>query len=258
MKKIIVPIILLLVLLAAIAHFQFYADPDIEELNLTQKYFAGMILSSFETKLTSIPAEERAIIDYYELLSSLNHLEKDLAERILLINPASLGFKGPFFSKEKPQNLIKIQSQKVGERETGINYSPELSYNDYITMNRKMKEEIGKELYIDSGYRSPGRQAYLFFYYLVNSNNYSLTENAKWIAMPGYSEHGHPVNNALDFTSSSGINGFHKGQTSSDFESLDEFKWLLKNANSYNFYMTYPRNNAYGVAYEPWHWHWEK
>lgn len=120
-----------------------------------------------------------------------------------------------------------------------------------------MEVDIGRKLFVDSGYRSPGRQAYLFFYYLATSSNYSLKENAKWIAMPGYSEHGHPVNNAIDFTSIDGINGFSDGQTASDFTALPEYKWMLENANDFNFYLSYPENNSFGVAFEPWHWHWE-
>ena len=76
--------------------------------------------------------------------------------------------------------------------------------------------------------------------------------------MPGYSEHGNPVNHAIDFTNENGINGFSDNQTAGDFESLPEFDWLMKNANQFNFYLSYPENNPYGVAFEPWHWHWEK
>ena len=75
--------------------------------------------------------------------------------------------------------------------------------------------------------------------------------------MPGYSEHGNPVNNAIDFTNEVGINGFSGNQTAKHFELLTEFEWKLKNANQFNFYLSYPKNNPYGVAFEPWHWHWE-
>lgn len=96
------------------------------------------------------------------------------------------------------------------------------------------------------------------FIYLTTSGDYSLKENAKWIAMPGYSEHGNPINNAIDFTSENGINGFSDSQSAKDFETLPEFGWLMQNANNFNFYLSYPRDNKFGVAFEPWHWHWEK
>jgi D-alanyl-D-alanine carboxypeptidase len=76
--------------------------------------------------------------------------------------------------------------------------------------------------------------------------------------MPGYSEHGHPVNHSIDFCSSDGINGFSDGQTAADFEKLPEYEWMVMNASQFNFYLSYPKDNPYGVAFEPWHWHWEE
>jgi len=39
-----------------------------------------------------------------------------------------------------------------------------------------------------------------------------------------------------------------------EFENTEVFQWLKENAGSFDFYMSYPRNNAYGIDYEPWHW----
>ena len=194
-------------------------------------------------------------------MNELTFWEKDFAIRIFNIDPASLGFKGPFYSiKSVKADLVKIPSVKFensqGEHETGIQYCLSNIYDDFERMNEVMKQDTGKRLYIESGYRSPGRQAYLFIKYLVNDNGYSLEENAKWIAMPGYSEHGHFSNHAIDFVNEDGINGFSKGQTASDFENLTEYKWLLERASEFNFYISYPRNNQLGVEFEPWHWHW--
>jgi len=230
-----------------------------EELPFIQRYSSEMVLNSFEEIIKSVPEKERAIIDYDFLMGGLSFFERNFAFNVLRIPPSDLGFKGPFYSFSKPGKLVKLESVKlVSGRETGIQYLPKHIYDDYLKMMEKMKENIGKRLYVDSGYRSLGMQAYLFFYYLVKSNKFSLRENAKWIALPGYSEHGHPVNTAIDFTSIEGINGFNDGQTADDFIELPEYKWLLENAAAFNFYLTYPSDNKYGVAFEPWHWHWEK
>lgn len=258
MKKIVIVFLFVIAALAVYLHFVFHADPDYTGLNFLHKYFAARISEKFEAKINSLPEDERAIVDYDILMNELNFLERDFAGRIFAINPDELGFKGPFYSREKPSNLVKVESVKVGERETGIQFCPEHSFADYEKMSEKMMNDIGRKLFIDSGYRSPGRQAYLFFYYLTTSSGYSLFENAKWIAMPGYSEHGHPINNAIDFTNTEGINGFSDNQTAADFEALPEYQWLQKNANDFNFYLSYPRGNDLGVEFEPWHWHWEK
>ena len=218
--------------------------------------------TKFSNVLNNLPPEKRAVADFDSLMNSLNWYEKLFAKKIFSINPVELGFMGLFYSTDKPKNLVVVKSVKLGSggytRETGVQNCPQNSYKDYLKMADKMEEEIGRKLYIDSGYRSPGKQAYLFFYYLVTSSKFSLKENAKWIAMPGYSEHGHPVNNAIDFTTIDGINGFSDNQTASDFTATPEYEWMTKNAGKFNFYLSYPQNNTLGVEFEPWHWHWEK
>jgi len=258
MKKLVLILTLAAAALIIYSIYLFNSEINLDKLNFIHRKIARSVIDSWENYLSSIPKDRRSIVDYDTLMSQLNFYEKSFAERIFKIDPKELGFKGPYYSKEKPGKLIKVESVKVGERETGIQYCPEQSYADYLLMIEQMKKDIGKILYIDSGYRSPGRQAYLVFYYLTSSSDYSLKENAKWIAMPGYSEHGNPINNAIDFTSENGINGFSDGQSAKDFEALPEFDWLMKNANQFNFYLSYPRDNPYGVAFEPWHWHWER
>jgi len=258
MKKLVLILTLAAAALIIYSIYLFNSEINLDKLNFIHRKIARSVIVSWENYLSNIPKDRRSIVDYDTLMCQLNFYEKSFAERIFKIDPKELGFKGPYYSKEKPGKLIKVESVKVGERETGIQYCPEQSYADYLLMIEQMKKDIGKILYIDSGYRSPGRQAYLVFYYLTSSSDYSLKENAKWIAMPGYSEHGNPINNAIDFTSENGINGFSDGQSAKDFEALPEFDWLMKNANQFNFYLSYPRDNPYGVAFEPWHWHWER
>ncbi len=260
MKKILSVFILLLIVCGAYLAFLFFEEPNYEELNFVQKYYTHKVASVWEKKILEMPKDERVIVDYDTLMNSLGFFEKNFAKRIFNIDPKELGFKGPFYSRAKPTDLVEVQSVKLGDspnaRETGVQFCPKHSYIDYLRMAAKMKEDIGKIIFIDSGYRSPGRQAYLFIHYLDSSSKYSLKENARWIAMPGYSEHGHPVNNAIDFTNAEGINGFSNNQISADFEALPEYKWMNENAASFNFHLSYPKDNPYGVAFEPWHWHW--
>lgn len=256
--KIVTFLILIFIGAAGFLALIFFGPINYEKLNFLHQRAAKSVFGSFDDYLNAIPQDQKAIIDYDSLMLQLNFFERNFAERIFAIDPKELGFKGPRYSKDKPSKLVKVESVKVGDGETGIQYCPEHSYKDFLAMMAQMRKDIGKQLLIDSGYRSPGRQAYLFFYYLITSSNYSLKENAKWIAMPGYSEHGNPINNAIDFVSTNGINGFSDNQTAADFEALPEFDWLMKNANQFNFYLSYPKDNPFGVAYEPWHWHWQK
>lgn len=264
MKKFSRPILITdgaLIISIAAVFLLYKTEPALYSLNPVHSYLTFRIYNKWTEYILNQPEEKRSVVNYDELINSLNFIEKDFAERIFSIDPKILGFRGPFYGKEGADNLVMIPSVKLSlngkEIETGIQYCPKHSYRDFERMMNAMQTQIGKRLYIDSGYRSPGRQAYLFFYYLVHSNDYNLTENAKWIAMPGYSEHGSAVNNAIDFINQDGINGFSDNQTAADFEKLEEYKWLTENANNFNFYLSYPPGNPYGVAYEPWHWHWD-
>ena len=34
--------------------------------------------------------------------------------------------------------------------------------------------------------------------------------------------------------------------------------WLVANAVRFGFALSYPRDNPHGIAYEPWHWCWQR
>src|SRR5258706_5507134 len=67
-------------------------------------------------------------------------------------------------------------------------------------------------------------------------------------AAPGYSEH--HSGRALDLTTA----GF--APLEEEFERSAAYAWLCTNAQRYNFRLSFPRGNAHGIAYEPWHWCW--
>jgi D-alanyl-D-alanine carboxypeptidase len=68
-------------------------------------------------------------------------------------------------------------------------------------------------------------------------------------AAPGYSEH--HSGRTLDITTP----GY--AALEEEFERSTAFAWLCTNAQRYNFFLSYPRANPHGIAYEPWHWCWK-
>jgi D-alanyl-D-alanine carboxypeptidase len=65
-------------------------------------------------------------------------------------------------------------------------------------------------------------------------------------AAPGYSEH--HTGCAIDITTP-GSEPLEEA-----FEHTDAFRWLVRSAERFGFAMSYPRDNEYGIIYEPWHW----
>jgi len=260
-KKLLTVGLLLILLLVLAVSDVIYFPISRTKLDFVQRYTVDQINENWEKYLKSIPKEQEKTVAYDVFLNQLNFIERRFVERVFAINPQELGFKGPYFSKEPVEKLTPIPAKQftvAGEEyDTGINYMPDNVYAGYEKMMQAMERDLGKRLYVDSAYRSPGYQADIFFYYLGEENNYSLSENAGWVAMPGYSEHGYK-NTAVDFINQDGISGEGKNQVPEDFEKLPEYEWLTQNAARFNFYLTYPRDNSFGVNYEPWHWHWEE
>ena len=65
-------------------------------------------------------------------------------------------------------------------------------------------------------------------------------------AAPGYSEH--HTGRAID------VGTLQCDALVEEFEQTPAFDWLQQYAAGYGFVLSYPRGNAAGIAYEPWHW----
>ncbi|MFZ5392076.1 MAG: M15 family metallopeptidase [Patescibacteria group bacterium] len=250
------------ILFFGIAGYLYSCPANFDRLNFVQRWLISGVNKKWDKYIENLPVEKQNIPDLNDLLSVLNPVERSLIEKILAIEPKNLGFMGPYFGIEGAGELVTIPNKNYNFRgveiESGVNFVSPKIHEDYLKMNEAMAAEIGKILEIENAYRTPGLSARLFFDYLEKENNWSLRENAKWVAMPGYSEHNRYEGTAIDFINQEGISGGDENQVPEDFEKLPEYEWMLKNAQKYNFYLSYPRDNQYGVGFEPWHWHWEK
>jgi D-alanyl-D-alanine carboxypeptidase len=95
-----------------------------------------------------------------------------------------------------------------------------------------------------SGYRSHDYQLGIFERKLARGQ--SVAEILRVNAAPGFSEH--HGGRALDI----GTPGEPPAEAS--FEATPAFAWLVENAGTYGFGLSYPRGNPHGIDYEPWHW----
>lgn len=101
------------------------------------------------------------------------------------------------------------------------------------------------ELLLVSGFRSFEYQAGLIRNKLAAGQ--LIDEILQVNVAPGYSQH--HTGCAVDIATPG------SKPLLEEFEESAAFSWLQENAGRFGFIMSYPRNNAEGIIYEPWHWY---
>lgn len=111
---------------------------------------------------------------------------------------------------------------------------------------RAAAKQDGVELLPISGYRSVARQIRIIRKKLADGK--SIGDILRYVAAPGCSEH--HTGRAIDIGSPEDI------KLDEDFAKTPEYRWLRRHAGKFGFHLSYPRRNAHGIGYEPWHWCW--
>jgi D-alanyl-D-alanine carboxypeptidase len=116
------------------------------------------------------------------------------------------------------------------------------------TAMKQAAVDQGVTIFLISAFRSVEYQHQLIAKKLANGQ--SIEDILQVNAAPGFSEH--HTGRAIDIGTS------NCGALVEEFEKTKAFQWLDDNAGRYDFSLSYPRNNRYGIAYEPWHWCFKK
>lgn len=153
--------------------------------------------------------------------------------------PADYGRDGrqPFF--QEATELVEVGPNLVGRMQSLVPLA--------AASWQQMVEAAGCDgvrLLIVSGFRGFDYQAELIRNKLGAGQVIGdiLTVNAA----PGYSQH--HTGAAVDIASPG------SRPLTEEFENAPAFAWLSAHAADYGFTMTYPRQNRWGIIYEPWHW----
>jgi zinc D-Ala-D-Ala carboxypeptidase len=109
---------------------------------------------------------------------------------------------------------------------------------------RAAADAEGVPIRIVSAFRGIERQAEIVRAKLARG--IPLDDILKSSAPPGYSEHHSGL--AVDLTTD-GVRALE-----GEFEGTRAYEWLRENAGRFGFRLSFPRGNACGYAYEPWHW----
>lgn len=216
------------------------------------------ILKTLEPIITAKKQSGTAnLLTWEGLYVSLSPAQRAFLDEFRAVRGEALGATSHYFGEVEEPDLVPVGPESV--RKDGVlmrldrQYLPPQVFESYVRMMEAMNAKLGKRLYVESGYRSPAYQLYLFLFYLPK-HDYSVTETNRFVALPGHSEHGNPLRQAIDFMNEEGISGEDHPES---FEALPEYLWLQEHAAKFKFVLSYPRNNAQNTAFEPWHWHYE-
>jgi len=198
------------------------------------------------------------LLTWEELYQPLLDEDGALLDAFRALKAETLGSTSHYFGEPSDAGTLEpVGPQQVVKDGRTVLLEPQFLPSEvlqhYRTMTAAMLQDIGKRLLVESAYRSPAYQLYLFLFYLPK-HDYSIRETNRHVALPGYSEHGNPRRQAIDFINEEGINGEDHPE---EFEALPEYQWLLTHAAEFGFYLSYPRDNPHNTAFEPWHWHYE-
>lgn len=137
-----------------------------------------------------------------------------------------------------PNNLTELSSKFTDSNKLLVYEAKEA----FEKMATKAKED-GYNLRVISAYRSYEYQTTLYDNYVKKDG---VDKADKYSARPGHSEHQTGLVIDIDNISTNYEN----------FESTEEFKWMMDNSYKYGFILRYPegKENITGYDYESWHY----
>ena len=197
-------------------------------------------------------------LTWEELYAPLEPAQRAWLDAFRALKAADLGATSHYFG-EPPVTweIVPVEPQTIHKDGTDASLDPQFLPRDvldaYHRMMDAMQRDLGRRLLVESGYRAPAYQLYLFLYYMPK-HGLSIRDTNRFVALPGHSEHGYPPRQAIDFINQDGVNGEDHPE---EFEALPEYAWLQQHAREHGFVLSYPRDNPLHTSFEPWHWHHE-
>jgi zinc D-Ala-D-Ala carboxypeptidase len=136
----------------------------------------------------------------------------------------------------------------IGANPDGRDISLEPSAAAAWARMRDAAASDGLTLLAVSGFRSVARQDEIIRGRL--SKGEKIDAILRTLAAPGYSEH--HTGRAIDI----GVPG--EPLLTEAFSQTTAYSWLTAHAQEHGFRLSYPKGNAHGIAFEPWHWCFER
>ncbi len=164
--------------------------------------------------------------DFGRLVDVNNPLPSDFAPEV-----SEVGSTGKLFDSRAVEDLERMLSDAAaaGYSMYLVSTYRTIEYQEGL-YNRKVNE------YINLGYEEEAAKS----------------EAAKWVAIPGTSEHN--LGLAADIVSSTWYD--YNSDLTQEFENTEHFQWLYENSADYGFFISFQKGkeSITGIVYEPWHY----
>ena len=148
---------------------------------------------------------------------------------------------------ENPGLPLCIEPESLVDTEPDYYQRPQrltaAAHSAWLAM-RQAAATDGVILHLISAYRGIDYQSELIRKKLQKGEQ--LEDILAVVAAPGFSEH--HTGRAID------LNTDDCAVLEEEFENTIAFQWLKERAGEFGFVLSYPRDNPWGIAYEPWHW----
>jgi len=172
----------------------------------------------------------------YDQVGKFSRAELEFVEMLFSIDANTLGFYGDKVVTGLSSSILKKDIRKI----PGTGHY--LFRGDASDTYQRIRKDVGDSVVLTSGIRNVVKQIYLFLNKAREvDGNLSLASYS--LAPPGHSYHA-----VGDFDV--GKRNFGARNFTEDFALTDEFKRL---SDLGYLAIRYPRNNTFGVRYEPWH-----
>lgn len=232
---------------------------NVEHLEPLEAQTLQAILQAVEPSITATKQDGTVnLLTWEALYAPLTEEQRGFLDALRALKGSELGATSHFFGEAASPDLVLVGPQHVTKdgaaQPLDAQYLPRNVLEAYERMMDAMEQHLGRRLLIESAYRAPAYQLYLFLFYMPK-HDHSVRETNRFVALPGHSEHGYPPRQAIDFINQDGINGEDHPE---EFEALPEYAWLQAHAGEFGFVLSYPRGNALNTAFEPWHWHYQE
>ena len=137
-----------------------------------------------------------SLLSWEELYGGLTAPQQAFLDAFRALRGTTLGATSHYFGEADGADLIPVGPQELLSNPDDIDLHPQHLPRDvlaaYQHMMEALKADLGLRLLVESGYRSPAYQLYLFLYYMKN-HEFSIRETNRFVALPGHSEHGYPA-----------------------------------------------------------------